>query len=599
VLSDDLDEPRYSHADVPYRIRPYQDILTNPRDTIVFDSAKDDHIEESVESLGQDARLYRGDENRVVHSSLMEKLLTIILAKTANFVPGGGIWMNTQRPEWNDANNALVGPGLSMVTLGYLRRMVVFLVDRLDGVRDMVCSIDRSLADHFDEVRGALGSDRPDSFHDPRERKALMDRLGESVSRFRDRVYSRDVFLAKVRRPVDQIVDFLELLRRHLDATLDVGLRDDGLYDSYSLLVVEGDEAQIRRLDVMLEGQVAVLSSGFLDFGSSLALLEKLERSALYREDQDSYILYPDKSLPDFLEMNRIPAASVDGSPLLSDLAAAGNTDIILRDPSGPYRFHPDFRNAEVLGNALDRLSSDPRWRDAATAHRQAVLDLYEEVFDHASFTGRSGTFFAYEGLGSIYWHMVSKLLLAVQETAVAALDNGDEAAGELVGRYFRIRSGLSFNKAPEVYGAFVTDPYSHTPKGSGARQPGMTGQVKEELITRWGELGVEIDEGRIGFWPRILSDSEYLDAPSTFEYVDSAGRWSAMDLGAGTLAFTICGVPVRYESGSDAGIAVRYRDGSEAAHQDIRLSAEDSCSVFRRDGRIAQIVVGTRAAGA
>ena len=43
-----------------------------------------------------------------------------------NFVPEGGIWMNTQRPEWNDANNALVGKGLSVVTLCYLRRTIVF-----------------------------------------------------------------------------------------------------------------------------------------------------------------------------------------------------------------------------------------------------------------------------------------------------------------------------------------------------------------------------------------------------------------------------------------------------------------------------------------
>ena len=33
--------------------------------------------------------------------------------------------MNTRRPEWNDANNALVGYGLSMVTLCYLRRFLV------------------------------------------------------------------------------------------------------------------------------------------------------------------------------------------------------------------------------------------------------------------------------------------------------------------------------------------------------------------------------------------------------------------------------------------------------------------------------------------
>ena len=39
------------------------------------------------------------------------------------------------------------------------------------------------------------------------------------------------------------------------------------------------------------------------------------------------------------------------------------------------------------------------------------ILALYEEVFNHRSFTGRSGTFYKYEGLGCIYWHMVSMLL--------------------------------------------------------------------------------------------------------------------------------------------------------------------------------------------
>jgi len=36
--------------------------------------------------------------------------------------------MNTQRPEWNDANNALVGNGVSMVTLYYLRRFISFFI---------------------------------------------------------------------------------------------------------------------------------------------------------------------------------------------------------------------------------------------------------------------------------------------------------------------------------------------------------------------------------------------------------------------------------------------------------------------------------------
>ena len=57
---------------------------------------------------------------------ITEKLLATLLAKLSNFIPEAGIWMNTLRPEWNDANNALVGTGASMVTLYYMRRFVTF-----------------------------------------------------------------------------------------------------------------------------------------------------------------------------------------------------------------------------------------------------------------------------------------------------------------------------------------------------------------------------------------------------------------------------------------------------------------------------------------
>ena len=60
-------------------------------------------------------------------TTLAEKLAVIVLAKAGSLVPGGGLWLHTQRPEWNDANNALAGWGLSMVTVYYLRRYLTFL----------------------------------------------------------------------------------------------------------------------------------------------------------------------------------------------------------------------------------------------------------------------------------------------------------------------------------------------------------------------------------------------------------------------------------------------------------------------------------------
>ena len=116
-------------------------------------------------------------------------------------------------------------------------------------------------------------------------------------------------------------------------------------------------------------------------------------------------------------------------------------------------------------------------------------------TFAHHAFTGRSDRFFMFEGLGSIYWHMVAKLAVAVQSDAsVAPIDPA--AGGRLADIYHDIRDGLGFRKDARLQGAFPTDPYSHTPRHLGAQQPGMTGQVKEQVLTRFGELGVEVLDG-------------------------------------------------------------------------------------------------------
>jgi len=76
-----------------------------------------------------------------------------------------------------------------------------------------------------------------------------------------------------------------------------------------------------------------------------------------------------------------------------------------------------------------------------------------------------------------------------------------------------------------EVQGAFPCDPYSHTPRRRGAQQPGMTGAVKEEVLARWGELGVQVRAGKLRFAPRLLHLTEFEAGPYRFDYVDVNGR--------------------------------------------------------------------------
>ena len=87
-----------------------------------------------------------------------------------------------------------------------------------------------------------------------------------------------------------------------------------------------------------------------------------------------------------------------------------GDRRIVVQDVNGVAHFNAAFRNGALLEGGARRRSACGR------GEARRSLALYEEVFDHQSFTGRSGTFYKYEGLGCIYWHMVSKLLLAVRK---------------------------------------------------------------------------------------------------------------------------------------------------------------------------------------
>ena len=143
-------------------------------------------------------------------------------------------------------------------------------------------------------------------------------------------------------------------------------------------------------------------------------------------------------------------------------------------------------------------------------------------------------------------------------------------------------------------YGAFPSDPYSHTPAHAGAQQPGMTGQVKEEILTRFGELGVRIQEGLVGFDPVLLRRSEFLTQPGTYRCFDLAGASQAIEVPAGTLAFTYCQVPVVYSlSRGDAWVRVTMDDGIAHQRAGCWLTSSDSHRLTSRLGGILRVDVG------
>ncbi|MBN2184415.1 MAG: hypothetical protein JW746_03720 [Candidatus Krumholzibacteriota bacterium] len=601
VLNDMMTKEVFAYADVPYSIKPYDQIVDDPRSTIDYDAGHAANVALRVDNEGTDGKLVLGPSGGIYHVNLLEKLLVPVLAKISCLVPGGGIWMNTQRPEWNDANNALAGNGLSAVTLYYLRRHISCLMSAIKRFTIAGPEISIEVADWMERINGILGDGRAALESSPEiddsSRRRIMDALGKAFEEYRGSVYSNG-FSGKKRVHIGKIDSFLEITMQYIDHSIEANRRADGLFHSYNILEMknESGQAQIERLYEMLEGQVAAISSGVLEPDAVAELLSSLYDSQLYRRDQNSFMLYPEKDLPAFLDINAVPDESLKMAPLLRELLERGDGSIVAMDRSGVVRFSGDFSNADDLSKALEHLAEDPEWKEKVGPGRAAVLDIFEEVFRHKAFTGRSGRMYGYEGLGCIYWHMVSKLLLAVQEAALKAFRKGlpETVKGSLAGYYYRIRSGLSFEKTAGEYGAFPTDPYSHTPKHAGAQQPGMTGQVKEEIITRLGELGVVVDEGRVIFDPVILRRSEFLSAEADFGFYGIDGKYRTITVPEGCLAFTFCQVPVIYHlTAGEKWLEVESAGGSKVREKGCLLDRVSSRPLFDRTGSVSRIDVG------
>ncbi len=583
-LSSWLDKDMFAYANIPYRIKSYKEIVSNPHDSIVFDLDAHHKVEEIVAKMGTDGKLVLDESGTVFKVNLTEKILAPLLSKLSNFIPEAGIWMNTLRPEWNDANNALVGYGVSMVTLYYMRRFIHFMIELFSASDDANLEITEEMADLLKAIDDALKNNQSllnKGFND-RQRKMLTDLLGNAGSDFRIRIYNG--FSGKRASVKKQyLIEFFKTAQTFIDQSITANKRADKLYNAYNLITTSDSDFKIRYLYEMLEGQVSVLSSGRLSPEEALEVLDTMRESKLYREDQESYILYPDKRLPWFLEKNIVPADDVKRIPLLSRLIEIGDNSVIAKDVKGQFHFNGTFSNAGYLKKALQKLD-DTAVVKVSADEILSVMALYEKIFDHQSFTGRSGTFYKYEGLGSIYWHMVSKLLLAIGENIEQARNKGasKDVLLKLAKHYAEVQKGIGVHKTPDKYGAFPIDPYSHTPHMAGVQQPGMTGQVKEDIISRFFELGLIVKNGQISFNPVVLKKKEFIQPGTKDSYDQSVPH----------LYFTYCNVPVVYLLDDKEGIDLVFNNGDLSNIQGITIDHKNSNSIFNREGKISKVFV-------
>lgn len=139
-----------------------------------------------------------------------------------------------------------------------------------------------------------------------------------------------------------------------------------------------------------------------------------------------------------------------------------------------------------------------------------------------------------------------------------------------LLSFYKDIKKGLGSSKTPAEYGAFPFDPYSHTPFRQGARQPGMTGQVKEEILGRWMELGLDIDDGKAVFAPSYLEKKDFNDNDE--------------------ITFSWCGTKIVYDRNHKKAMTVTFTNGETRTFDSSVLPKKESALLFARSKAIAEI---------
>jgi hypothetical protein len=214
-------------------------LLADWYDTIDFDWERERAVGYGAcVSWAQTANSLADDDGQVMHVTLAEKLLVLVLAKAWQPGARGRHLDEYAAPEWNDANNALVGKGLSVVTAAYLRRMIVFCRKLFTDEAQTVIILTSEVKRFFEAIYAVLEAHQPQlaTGFTASQRRAVMDGLGSAASDYRWQVY-RSGFCAEIESvTLAEVQALLALAQAYLDQTLRANRRTDGLFHTYNIL---------------------------------------------------------------------------------------------------------------------------------------------------------------------------------------------------------------------------------------------------------------------------------------------------------------------------------------------------------------------------
>ncbi|MBP3636186.1 MAG: hypothetical protein J6K13_01360 [Clostridia bacterium] len=251
-----------------------------------------------LEKRPVDGSLQKDAQGQVLHATLMEKLLTLLAAKTATLDPYGmGVEMEGGKPGWYDALNGLPGLlGSSMPEALELARVLDYTLAR---ARQYGRSVNL-LAEAAQLARAitAVLKDTEATWRKEGEILSVWNALCDAKEAYRAQVRER-VSGEKVELSAEEIADMLELWSAYVHQGVAKAMAIGGglcpTYFAYDVTSYTQDEAglhptafALRPMPNFLEGQVRYLRLN-LPMEEKHRLVDAVRRSRLYDQKLNMY----------------------------------------------------------------------------------------------------------------------------------------------------------------------------------------------------------------------------------------------------------------------------------------------------------------------
>ncbi|MCD7883498.1 MAG: hypothetical protein LUI87_07315 [Lachnospiraceae bacterium] len=237
-------------------------------------------------------------KGRVIHASIMEKLVMLCVTKFAALdAYGMGIEMEGGKPGWYDALNGLPGLlGSSVCELGELSRNLEYTIRSLKKYGRDVETL-AELAEFFEEIRNIAHEEREELLA-PGEAISFWNRINDAKEAYRKKVYagvSGEKKVLKANTLVPVLQEWLELVNVGLQKATEAG---DGICSSYFYYNVTSYEESSEgilpthleqvSLPHFLEGPVHALRLPAAET-EKRAMYGRIKESALYDQKLSMY----------------------------------------------------------------------------------------------------------------------------------------------------------------------------------------------------------------------------------------------------------------------------------------------------------------------